>query len=119
MIQGSSIDKDIAARVKKEAAGKEKILVCLDSNHTHEHVLQELELYSSLVSQGSYLVVFDTIVEDLPEDYLPGRAWSVGDNPKTAVKEFLMTHSEFVIDTGIDDKLLISVAPGGYLKRIK
>jgi len=119
MIQGSSIDKDIVARVKKEAAGKEKILVCLDSNHTHEHVLQELELYSPLVSLGSYVVVFDTIVEDLPQDYLPGRAWSIGNNPKTAVKEFLKTHTEFSIDTVIDNKLLISVAPGGYLKRVK
>jgi cephalosporin hydroxylase len=71
------------------------------------------------VSLGSYVVVFDTIVEDLPQDYLPGRAWSIGNNPKTAVKEFLKTHTEFSIDTVIDNKLLISVAPGGYLKRVK
>lgn len=119
MIQGSSVDKEIAAQVKKEAEGKERVLVCLDSNHTHDHVLQEMELYSPLVTLGSYIVVFDTIVEDLPADYLPGRAWSTGNNPKTAVGEFLKTHEGFSIDTDIDDKLLISVAPGGYLKRIK
>ena len=119
MIQGSAVDKGIAAQVKKEAEGKERVLVCLDSNHTHDHVLQELELYSPLVTLGSYIVVFDTIVEHLPQDYLPGRAWSTGNNPATAVGEFLKTHSGFTVDTGIDDKLLISVAPGGYLKRIK
>lgn len=118
MVQGSSIDRDIVAQVRKAAAGMEKILVCLDSNHTHEHVLQELELYSPFVSLGSYIVVFDTIVEDLPKDYLPGRAWSVGNNPKTAVAEFLKTHAEFSTDTDIDNQLMISVAPGGYLKRI-
>ena len=73
----------------------------------------------AFVSLNSYLVVFDTIVEDLPDNYLPGRAWSRGDNPKTAVHEFLKTHPEFIIDTDIDNKLLVSVAPGGYLKRIK
>jgi len=119
MIQGSSIDRDIAAQVKKETEGKENVLVCLDSNHTHEHVLQELEYYAPLVTRGSYIVVFDTIVEDMPDDYLPGRAWSRGDNPKTAVWQFLEKNDQFTIDKDIDDKLLISVAPGGYLKRIK
>ena len=95
------------------------MLVSLDSNHTHEHVLRELELYSPFVTTGSYLVVFDTIVEDLPNDYLPGRAWSIGNNPKTAVYEFLKTNSQFVIDRTIDNKLLVSVAPDGYLKKIK
>jgi cephalosporin hydroxylase len=119
MIQGSSVDKQLVERVKEHASGKETVLVCLDSNHTHEHVLQELELYAPFVTKGSYIVVFDTIVEDLPNDYLPGRAWSKGDNPKTAVWKFLETHTNFEIDSAIDNKLLISVAPEGYLKRIK
>jgi cephalosporin hydroxylase len=119
MIQGSSISPEIARQVKKLAEGKQKIMVCLDSNHTHEHVLQEMELYAPLVTPGSYIVVFDTIVEDLPDDYLPGRAWSKGDNPKTAVREFLKTHTDFEIDTDIDNKILVSVAPQGYLKRIR
>lgn len=119
MIQGSSVDEMTVADVRKFASGKEKIIVCLDSNHTHEHVLRELEFYGDFVSKGSYLVVFDTIVEYLPDDYLPGRPWKVGDNPKTAIDEFLKRDQRFVIDTDIDNKLLISVAPGGYLKRTR
>jgi cephalosporin hydroxylase len=119
MIEGSSLSDEIAGQVWAIAAGKIKIMVCLDSNHTHEHVLRELELYAPLVSLGSYIVVFDTIVEDLPENYLPGRAWARGNNPKTAVWEFLKRNDHFEIDSDIDNKLLISVAPQGYLKRIR
>ena len=117
MIQGSSVSGDTFENVKEHARGKQVVLVCLDSNHTHDHVLKELELYSSLVTKGSYLVVFDTIVEDLPDNYLPGRAWARGNNPKTAIYKFLESNKEFSIDTSIDNKLLISVAPDGYLKR--
>ena len=119
MIQGSSVSGETVEQVKKIAAGKKRVLVCLDSNHTHEHVLQELQLYAPFVTPGSYLVVFDTIVEYLPENYLPGRAWSKGDNPQTAVDTFLEKNDHFVVDQDIDNKLLISVAPGGYLKRVK
>jgi cephalosporin hydroxylase len=118
MIQGSSVDASLVKEVGKIADGKHTVMVCLDSNHTHSHVLDELKFYSPFVSVGSYLVVFDTIVEDMPDNYLPGRAWGRGDNPKTAVHEFLRSHPEFIIDTDIDNKLLISVAPQGYLKRI-
>ena len=120
MISGSSIDETTIEEVKKYAESKKKILVSLDSNHTHDHVLKELELYSPLVSHGSYIVVFDTIVEDLPEGYFSqSRPWGIGNNPKTAVDEFLQNNRQFVIDEMIDNKLLISVAPAGYLKRIK
>lgn len=119
MIQGSSIDQDIAAQVKKFAEGKETIMVVLDSNHTHEHVLAELELYAPMVTVGSYIVVFDTIVENLPNYYLPNRPWAIGDNPMTAAQQFLANNDNFEVNTAIDDKLLISVSPKGYLKRIK
>jgi cephalosporin hydroxylase len=120
MISGSSIDEAIIEEVKKFTEGKKTILVVLDSNHTHDHVLKELKFYSPLVSIGSYIVVFDTIVEDLPEGYFSqSRPWSLGNNPKTAVNEFLQNNKQFVIDEAIDNKLLISVAPSGYLKRIK
>ncbi len=119
MIQGSSVDVSTVDKVAQVASGKERVIVCLDSNHTHQHVLDEITYYAPFVSVGSYLVVFDTIVENLPDNYLPGRAWARGDNPMTAVHEFLKTHPEFIIDTDIDNKLLISVAPQGYLKRIK
>ena len=117
MIEGSSIAPDVIARVQAIAAEHQRILVCLDSNHTHDHVLAELEAYAPLTSVGSYCVVFDTIIEDLPADMFPDRPWGPGDNPKTAVHEYLKTHPEFEIDKQIDHKLQISVAPGGYLKR--
>jgi cephalosporin hydroxylase len=120
MIEGSSIDENTANQVKQIAKGKEKIIVCLDSNHTHEHVLKELELYSPLISINSYIIVFDTIVEELPEGYFSQkRPWGIGNNPRTAVDSFLKNHDEFIADETIDNKLLISVTPRGYLKRIK
>lgn len=119
MIQGSSIAPDIIAQVKAKAAGKQRVLVMLDSNHTHEHVLAELEAYAPLTSVGSYCLVFDTIVEDMPAEMFPDRPWGPGDNPKTAVWEYLKTHPEFEIDKQMDHKLLISVAPDGYLKRVR
>lgn len=119
MIQGSSIAPEIIEQVKQVASGYNRTLVCLDSNHTHDHVLAELEAYAPLTSVGSYCVVFDTIIEDLPADMFPDRPWGPGDNPKTAVWEYLKTHSEFEIDKEIDYKLLISVAPDGYLKRVR
>lgn len=118
MIQGSSIALEVIEQVKSKAADKHKILVCLDSNHTHDHVLAELESYAPLTSVGSYCIVFDTIVEDLPEDMFSDRPWGPGNNPKTAVWEYLKTHPEFAIDKSIQHKLLITVAPDGYLKRI-
>ena len=120
MLQGSSIDKTNVEEIKNLVGDNKKIIVCLDSNHTHEHVMSELELYSPFVSTGSYIVVFDTIVEDLPEGYFSQkRPWGISNNPKTAVQQFLKENDNFVVDEQIDNKLLISVAPQGYLKRIK
>jgi|SRR5882724_6061256 len=118
MIQGSSIASEIVAQVKAKAAAKKNVLVFLDSNHTHDHVLAELGAYAALTSIGSYCVVFDTLIEDMPADMFANRPWGKGDNPKTAVWEYLKTHPEFEIDKKMDYKLLISVAPDGYLRRI-
>ena len=118
MIQGSSISREIIDQVHSIAAQYSKILVCLDSNHTHEHVLEELKAYAPLVTKGSYCVVFDTLIEDMPKEMFPDRPWGPGNNPKTAVFEFLKSHPEFEIDKAIDHKLLISVAPDGFLKKI-
>jgi cephalosporin hydroxylase len=118
MIQGSSIDQRVTKQVYEFAKGKGKVLVALDSNHTHDHVLQELNLYSPLVTKDSYLVVFDTIIEDMPEDSFPNRPWGKGNNPKTAVRKFLETNHRFVVDKEIENKLLITVAPDGYLRCI-
>ena len=119
LIEGSSIDPVIVEQVKMAALGKEKIMVCLDSNHTHTHVLEELKLYSPFVSINSYCIVFDTIVEDMPVGFFPNRPWGKGDNPKTATWEFLKNNINFEIDKSIQNKLLITVAPDGYLKKTK
>jgi cephalosporin hydroxylase len=119
MIQGSSIDPYIIKKVKKIAVKYQRVLVLLDSNHTHDHVLKELKAYAPLVSKGSYCIVYDTIIEDLPEDMFKDRPWGPGNNPKTAVYEYLKNYSDFEVDKTIQDKLLISVAPEGYLKKIR
>ena len=119
MFQGSSIDDEMIARVREFAKQGKKVMVILDSNHTHAHVLAELRAYAHLASVGSYCCVFDTIVEDMPENSFPNRPWGKGDNPKTAVWEYLKENDNFVIDKDIENKILITVAPDGYLKRIK
>lgn len=119
MIQGSSIAPEIIEQVRAVAANYSRVLVCLDSNHTHEHVLAELEAYAPLVTSGSYCVVSDTLVEDMPADMFTDRSWGPGNSPKTAVWTYLMKHPEFEIDRSIPDKLQITVAPDGYLRRVK
>ena len=119
MIQGSSVAPDIIEQVRAKAKGKQRVLVCLDSNHTHEHVLAELHAYAMLATVGSYCIVFDTIVEDLPAGIYPERSWGPGNNPKSALFAYLKDHPQFEIDHSIDHKLLISVAPDGYLKRVR
>jgi cephalosporin hydroxylase len=129
MIQGSSISKDTFKTVEDFSKGYKKILICLDSNHTHEHVLAELKLYAPLVSKGSYCVVFDTMVEDMPEDRWSDKPWGKSNNPKTAVLEYLKKINEssltaydgdrlvLTIDKQIENQLLITVAPDGFLRR--
>ena len=119
MIQGSSIAPEIIAQVQERASGQERVLVCLDSNHTHAHVLAELEAYAPLTTVGSYCAVFDTVVEDMPAELFSDRPWGPGDNPKTAVREYLKSHPDFEIDKSVEHKLLITVAPDGYLKRVE
>lgn len=119
MIEGSSIDPEVIDKVHQVASGHSRILVFLDSNHTHEHVLAELQAYAPLASAGSYCVVYDTVIEDMPADMFPDRPWGPGDNPKTAVWEYLKNHPEFEIDKSIEHKLLITVAPDGFLKRVR
>jgi cephalosporin hydroxylase len=119
IFDGSSIDSKIASIIGEKAANCERVMVVLDSNHTHEHVLGELNLYAPLVSVGSYCVVFDTVIEDLDGVEFVDRPWGKGNNPKTAVAEFLKKNSDFEVNSAIDEKLLISAAPGGYLKRVR
>ncbi|OUU51923.1 MAG: cephalosporin hydroxylase [Pelagibacteraceae bacterium TMED65] len=119
LIEGSSIQTEIINRVKELAENEKKIMVFLDSNHTHEHVLAELQAYAPLVAKDSYCIAFDTVIEDLPDELCNEKPWGVGNNPKTAVEEFLKSNSDFIVDKTIEDKALITVAPNGFLKRIK
>lgn len=119
LLQGSSVEDTLIERVREFASNYKRILVCLDSNHTHEHVIRELELYAPLVTVGSYCVVFDTFVEDMPKNLFADRPWGPGDNPKTAVHEFLKRDTDFEIDTEFPAKLMITVAPDGFLKRVR
>ena len=119
MIEASSVDPIVVDRVRSIANGCHQVIVMLDSNHTHAHVLRELELYAPLVTAGSYLIVFDTSVEQLPDDLFVGRPWKQGDSPATAVAEFLRSTDDFEVDGQIERKLLMTSAPGGYLRRVK
>lgn len=119
MFEGSSIDRRIIRKVTRIAKNKKRVLVCLDSDHTHKHVLAELRAYSPLVSVDSYCIVEDTGIEDLPPEETSDRPWGKGNNPKTAVKQFLKENKNFKIDKTIDSKLILTGSPDGYLKRIK
>ena len=119
MIEGSSVAPEIIKQVERVVRKHQKVMVCLDSLHTHTHVLKELNLYSKFVNKGSYLVVFDTIIEYLPKRFFKGKPWDKDNNPATAVKEFLQKNKNFIVDREIENKLLITCAPGGFLRRIK
>ncbi len=128
MLEGSSTSEEIIERVHNIASNYNNILIFLDSNHTHDHVLAELNAYAELTSVGSYIVAFDTVIDYLPENHLPNesspsmseaRTYTKGNSPMSAVKEFLKNNQDFEIDSEIDNKLLISVAPQGYIKRVK
>ena len=118
MIQGSSIAPDVVQQVRDLAQGHARVLVFLDSMHTHSHVLAELDAYAPLVSPGSYCVVFDTFVDDMPPKFFADRPWDVGDNPKTAVRQWLPVHPEFEVDAEMERRLQVTVAPEGFLRRI-
>ncbi len=121
MIEGSSVAPEVLKKIKKIAKGKKRIMVFLDSNHSHKHVLRECELYSPFVTKGSYLVVWDTITEYMPKEAIGSRPrpWGKGNNPLTAVRAFLKKNRNFMIDKRMENKLLITVAPGGFLKRVR
>ena len=130
MIEGSSVDVDTVDKVKQIAKKHKKIMVVLDSNHTHEHVLQELELYGPITTKGCYCVVLDTVINDLNDSFFQEKSWGNSNNPKTAVIEFLKriegnkNHEkenikvDFEVDHQMTDSLMLTVAPNGFLKRI-
>lgn len=119
MLEGSSIEENIVKQVNDIAKTKKTVMVFLDSNHSHVHVLEEMKVYGRLVTPESYMVVFDTCVELFPKGYVKDRPWDVGNNPMTAMNEYLKVYDEFVIDELVNSKAIITAAPKGFLKRVK
>jgi cephalosporin hydroxylase len=119
MFEGSSTSEEMIDSVKNFAKESKNVMLILDSNHTHDHVLAELNAYADLVGKDNYCIVFDTIIEDMPENSFPDRPWDIGNNPKTAVKKYLESNPNFEVDKNIQNQQLITSAPDGYLKRIK
>ena len=117
MFQGSSIAPAVVQQVRAAAQGYQKVMVFLDSMHTHDHVLGELDAYATLVTPGSYCVVFDTFVDDMPPKFFADRPWDVGNNPKTAVRAWLPKHTDFEVDAEMEQRLQVTVAPHGFLRR--
>jgi cephalosporin hydroxylase len=119
LVEGSTIADATLAHVRERIAGRGPVIVVLDHNHTHAHVLRELELYGALVSPGSYLIVLDTIMEDFPDDYFAGKPYGKGNNPGTALQVFLAKDDRFEVDHDIEDRVLMTLAPGGFLRRAR
>lgn len=119
MLEGNCLSEEILGKIRKVAKDKQRVMVFLDSNHTHDHVLKELELYSPFVTVGSYLILPDTFIEYFPKGYYSNRPWDVGNNPMTALKAFLSKNDDFIIDKNRSNKLLITETFDGYLKRVK
>lgn len=119
MIENSSTEKETISKISKFTKNKKNIMVVLDSNHTYEHVLKELELYSNFVKKGNYLIVFDTMIDDMNDKMFKNRPWGKGNNPKTAVDEFLKKNKKFNMDKENNKKLMITSTPYGFLKCIK
>jgi cephalosporin hydroxylase len=117
LIQGSSTDPVIVDRVREMATGIERVMVVLDSNHTHEHVLDELRAYSEFVTPGQYIVVADTMIENMPPRRHRSRPWGPGNSPMSAVREFLAADSRYEVDHSVDSKMLLTASPGGFLRR--
>ena len=119
MIESSSVNKDTFNKIKSLSKDYSNILVMLDSNHTESHVLEELNLYSSLISKNSYCIVFDTIVEKMDSEFSKNRPWNKKNSPQSAIQKFLKRNKNFIVDKTIDKKIILSMAPGGFLKKIK
>lgn len=119
MIEGSSTDEEVINQVYKIADNKKSIMVFLDSNHSHKHVLGEMNVYGKLVNVGSYMVVFDTCIELFPKGYCSDRPWDVGDNPMTAIDAFMKNNNTFIRDELLNSKAIITAAPDGYLRKVK
>ena len=118
LIDGSSLSPEVISQVAGYIRNKKTVMVCLDSLHTHAHVLAELDVYSKFVTSGAYCIVFDTSIEGMDDSLFEDRPWKTGNSPGSAVKEFLSREDDFLINECINDQLIITMNKNGYLKRI-
>ena len=120
MYEGSSTSEEIVESVRKHAIGKKCVMVVLDSLHSHQHVYNELKAYAPLVTVGSYCILPDTFIEFFPKGYYSqNRPWDVGDNPYTAMKQYLEETDMFEVDHNLTNKAMITETIDGYLRRIR
>jgi len=119
LVEGSSVDPDVVAEVRGYIGDASRVMVVLDSDHTHEHVLAELRAYAPLVTVGQFLIVADTIIEYLPPQERRPRPWGPGNNPKSALDVFLAEDARFEVDPHVNGKLLMTSSPGGYVRRVR
>lgn len=119
LYKGSSVDPDIVSRIRAHVSPGQSVMVLLDSNHTHEHVFEELKIYAPLVTKGQFLIVSDTIVEEIPVQEHRPRPWGPGNNPKTALRAYLRDHPEFEVDSYINAKALLTYSPDAYCRKVR
>ena len=119
LIEGSSSDPEVFEQISSQIPEGSNILLVLDSNHTHDHVLAELKLWSPLLQKGNFIIVSDTIVEVIPEQKHRPRPWGPGNNPMTGMQEFLESNGRFTSSNAYSDRAIVSFNPSGYLKCIK
>ena len=115
MIEKDSTDPHLIEELTKKLKKFKNFYIHLDSNHTHEHVLKELKIYSKFLKKNNYIVADDTIVNEIPNQTYRPRPWSNKRNPMTAVKEFLKKNKKFKIDSDIYEKIYFSASPDGFL----
>ncbi len=122
LIEGPSTSVEVMDKVRAEIPAGAKVMVILDSDHSRDHVLDELRHYGPLVTAGQYLVVADTLLGRIRPDQTPKKrsaVWEPGNEPLTAARTYLTETDRFEVDEIVNGKLVISSSPGGYLKCVK
>jgi hypothetical protein len=121
LIEKSSTENKITNFLTKKYSIKikDKKIIILDSNHTKQHVLNELNLYSKMLNRGDYIIVMDTIIEFIDKKFNIGKQFSKGNSPYNAVNIFLKKNKDYELDKYYENKSFLTVARNGFIKKIK
>jgi cephalosporin hydroxylase len=117
LLEANSASGESESAVKSFIGEADRAVLILDSNHTHEHVLAELDLLAPLLPGGGIVLVADTLIEEFPLGYYKDRPWDRGNNPATAVREFLFKHTDFHRSTEWSRRALLSEFRDGIICR--